>query len=225
MIDLVYDILGTPSPIRNGSGVILVIPWLIMTALIVYTFGEALLYRLRGLWKIKTNDLYYQNGKGLTAHAGESFGGDFPWWVAALYFIINMYLIDDFIGSCSAALVAGFAMVTAVENELIRTDLRQIKWEKFRAKVDGQGQQQEQSSWEETESNDDDFFKFREDPTLRGSAPYGFENRHPDDAKLWAVVDDNNAPATMRREAFAKVLSRIAKRNGQSGTDLIRAAE
>lgn len=43
------------------------------------------------------------------------------------------------------------------------------------------------------------------DPT---PAPRGFENRHPDDAKLWAVVDDPSASDNERKNAFDMILKR-----------------
>ena len=49
----------------------------------------------------------------------------------------------------------------------------------------------------------------------RKEAPRGFEDRHPDDAKIWAVIDDPNAPPNVRRTAFDKILQRQEKRQRQ----------
>ena len=51
--------------------------------------------------------------------------------------------------------------------------------------------------------------------------PRGYENRHPDDAKLWAIVDDPDANENERSNAFAMILKKQAKRNGKPGTDLV----
>ena len=47
-------------------------------------------------------------------------------------------------------------------------------------------------------------------------APRGFETRHPDDAKLWAVVDDSAASATERVTAMQKIAKREEKRKGET---------
>lgn len=42
--------------------------------------------------------------------------------------------------------------------------------------------------------------------------PYGVDKRNVKDIKLWAKVDDPNAPAAERRSAFDKILEREAQR-------------
>ena len=48
-------------------------------------------------------------------------------------------------------------------------------------------------------------------------SPRGYEQRHPDDAKLWAMVDDPEASDGERQNAYAMILKRQAKRNGGGG--------
>ncbi len=49
-------------------------------------------------------------------------------------------------------------------------------------------------------------------PPPKQETPYGFDKRHPDDAALWAFVDDPNASDGERQAAFAKILKREAER-------------
>lgn len=51
--------------------------------------------------------------------------------------------------------------------------------------------------------------------------PRGVADRHTDDAKLWAVVDDPSATPSERKSALDKVLRKEAKRNGQTGQELV----
>ena len=51
--------------------------------------------------------------------------------------------------------------------------------------------------------------------------PRGVADRHPDDAKLWAIVDDPNATPNERKSALDKVLRKQAKRNGHTGQELV----
>lgn len=44
-------------------------------------------------------------------------------------------------------------------------------------------------------------------------APRGFEDRHPDDAKLWAIVDDKTGAAGERSNAMTAISKKEAKRN------------
>ncbi|MCP4184809.1 MAG: hypothetical protein GY761_16075 [Hyphomicrobiales bacterium] len=47
------------------------------------------------------------------------------------------------------------------------------------------------------------------------SMPYGIDKRHPDDAKLWAVVDDPAASDSERKKAFDTILKNQAMRQKQ----------
>lgn len=49
-------------------------------------------------------------------------------------------------------------------------------------------------------------------PPPKQETPYGFDKRHPKDAKLWAVVDDPNASDGERQAAFSAILKRNAQR-------------
>jgi len=65
--------------------------------------------------------------------------------------------------------------------------------------------------------DDDGFFARRDPPRSKARpdpkpAPRGYEKRHPDDAKLWAVVDDPAATDNERRSALEAILKREARR-------------
>ena len=62
--------------------------------------------------------------------------------------------------------------------------------------------------------DDDDFFAYN--GNQQPKSPRGFDDRHPDDAKFWAVVDDPNAPDGERRNAFEMILRARARRNAKS---------
>lgn len=47
------------------------------------------------------------------------------------------------------------------------------------------------------------------------SIPEKFETRHPDDAPLWAFIDDPEANRIDRKAAFDEVLRRQERRNSQ----------
>lgn len=90
--------------------------------------------------------------------------------------------------------------------------------------------QEDQTRKEETshqqQRDDDAEFSFDED-TWHGRSkqkasamPYGVDKRHPDDAKLWAIVDDPNATDGERQAAFSAILKKKAKRNGNAGKDV-----
>ena len=49
-------------------------------------------------------------------------------------------------------------------------------------------------------------------PPPKQETPYGFDKRHPKDAKLWAKVDDPNASDGERQAAFSAILKRNAQR-------------
>ncbi len=49
----------------------------------------------------------------------------------------------------------------------------------------------------------------------RKEAPRGFEDRHPDDEKLWMFVDDPTGNPNERRAAFEKILRRQAERKAK----------
>lgn len=55
------------------------------------------------------------------------------------------------------------------------------------------------------------------------NAPRGYDKRHPDDAKLWAVVDDPAASDGERRNAMDMILKREARRK-QSDTSQPQSA-
>lgn len=83
----------------------------------------------------------------------------------------------------------------------------------------------------ESAPEDEAFFSYKE---ARGSAqgsharssakdaPRGYDQRHPDDAALWAVVDDPAATENERHNAFSAILKREAKRKGKTGRELVR---
>ena len=54
-------------------------------------------------------------------------------------------------------------------------------------------------------------------------APRGFEDRHPDDAKFWAYVDDPAATDGERKNAFAAILKQQAKRRSNSGGNVVKS--
>ena len=88
---------------------------------------------------------------------------------------------------------------------------------------------QAQSGFQSQAPDDDDFFRYdggnggsSGKSSSRGSEHYGFDKRHPDDAKFWAVVDDPNATDGERRNAFDKILRAQAKRQGKAGRDVAR---
>lgn len=78
------------------------------------------------------------------------------------------------------------------------------------------------TSFKKPSNKDDAFFSSkaqqqrREPPRQEGKrsqeTPYGFDKRHPKDAKLWAVVDDPNASDGERQAAFSAILKRNAQR-------------
>ena len=53
--------------------------------------------------------------------------------------------------------------------------------------------------------------------------PYGFEKRHPKDAKLWAYVDDSNASDQERKTALNMILKNQAKRQGRTSKEIKKA--
>ena len=52
--------------------------------------------------------------------------------------------------------------------------------------------------------------------------PRGFDNRHPDDADLWAKIDDENCPEGEQLNALRAINRRKAKRAGKTGRDLVK---
>jgi len=51
------------------------------------------------------------------------------------------------------------------------------------------------------------------------NAPRGYDRRHPDDANLWAFVDDPDSNPNEARAAHEKILRRQAARRGGNGGD------
>ena len=54
-------------------------------------------------------------------------------------------------------------------------------------------------------------------------APRGFEKRHPDDAKLWAMVDDPEATSNERAMALDKIMKRESSRNSKGANSFAPA--
>lgn len=84
---------------------------------------------------------------------------------------------------------------------------------------------QQRASFEAPPESDDAFFSSKAQqqrarerpwqehkPSPKQETPYGFDKRHPKDAKLWAVVDDPNASDGERQAAFSAILKRNAQR-------------
>lgn len=77
--------------------------------------------------------------------------------------------------------------------------------------------------FEEYESQSNNDFGFDESifSTPKKEAPRGFNERHPDDVKLWAYVDDPNASDQEIKTAMDKILARRRKRAGKSNSALL----
>ena len=161
--------------------------------------------------------------------AASEFGYKITWGFTTYWMIISTFFL--FWSSISIAIIIKWRMhVSEVENDL--------EWEKVRQGVFSPSDEQAQSEHfppeNEQFSGSDSEAGYGFDPSQfedfqqhqkkekhheqarthkpRKEAPRGFEDRHPDDAKIWAVIDDPNAPPNVRRTAFDKILQRQEKR-------------
>ena len=161
--------------------------------------------------------------------AADEFGYKITWGFTTYWMIISAAFL--FWSSVSIAILIKWRMhVSEIENNL--------EWEKVRQGVFSPSDEQAQSEPSISENEDfagsdssagygfdpsqfEDFqphqkeekqYKQTRPHKPRKEAPRGFEDRHPDDAKIWAVIDDPNAPPNVRRTAFDKILQRQEKR-------------
>lgn len=79
----------------------------------------------------------------------------------------------------------------------------------------------EQANFENEFNRDDQEYDFKESafkstPPPPEPTPRGYDKRHPDDAKLWAYVDDPDASDQERKTALDKIIQRQNKRNGKA---------
>lgn len=96
-----------------------------------------------------------------------------------------------------------------------------FKTEKAESAQEDQQQQHQEQRREEKQREDPGKEKREDfDPSrFAGSrAPRGFETRHPMDAKLWAVIDDENAQDGDVENAMRRIQKNRAKRRAESNT-------
>ena len=150
------------------------------------------------------------------------FGKVAYWWggeivpITSLWGYFGLYMICSLSAGASAAATIGYSL-----------------WIRDALQSENNEQAQESASrnagWAGS-THDDSRFDYDASAfggSARGSAsredpPRGYTDRHPDDAQLWAYVDDPAASDQERRTALDKILKKQARRKGQAGREVAR---
>ena len=129
-------------------------------------------------------------------------------------------------------IAAGYCFKRLIDVEPIFYQIGRYERERKRGINQANPETVNQFEGDEEHGLGDDFFAYsggsdQRSESASGSSPampYGVDRRHPDDARLWAVVDDPSASDAEQIEALRRIQKNQAKRKGVTGRDVARTA-
>ena len=140
---------------------------------------------------------------------GILFINGMPW-----YFLIHAFVLGAMAYSMARENHFLSRLITSSKAHAAIKFQARFQQNNFKSAFDNDGFDYEESAFSGRRSS-------AEDPAEK-SAPRGFEDRHPDDAALWAILDDPSASDGERKNALSAILKRQAKR--QANTEQIASA-
>lgn len=184
--------------------------------------------RFRDILDELEESLLLQKGHGIWREAENRETKSIPWFVIGCVSAVGYGLTNSFFGLLfTIALWVPWFLVSSYWEYAAPIVNRTQAQKRQALRREAQSSRfSTRASFESPPDDDDAFFSSKSQqkqrererpqherkPPPKQETPYGFDKRHPKDAKLWAVVDDPNASDGERQAAFSAILKRNAQR-------------